>query len=444
MGKWFRWIFAAGGIVLLAMVLLWGVSKLMGPSRAERAALAVMSEPVQFTGRNAYPAIWLLDYPVPAGEMEAVTAEDVHRFAQSPLPDGETATEDFTTSAVQRYKSERPAYEVRQRLCSAREDCLAKVRADLPGYEKLLDEHAAWITRAEKATRADYFRNPFRPRMDMPLPSFVATYAPATLYALRFAQGQHEAAIASTCQAITDWRTLGANSDMLISWAIARGYGAEGYGSLLAQMLAEVPNDQPLPAGCADAMAMPLAAEISMCTAMRGEFGFMSESMASIMASEARKRGLQQKMFFDDDMTQAMTAVPMAKYCAPETDAAFAADKATPATPQPGIYRLQCAANAIGCILSGVAGPGYQGFELGHRDGLAMKRTLAALAWWRGQPEALTDPAATLVRLPAEYRSAAHPLRLDKDKAVLVMPTLNGNKEDIVLPLPGSRVAAQR
>lgn len=441
MGKWFRWIFASGGIVLLALVLLWGLSKLMGPSRAERAALAVVSEPVQFTGRNAYPAIWLLDYPVPQEQMATVMADDVRRFAQSPLPDGETAPEDSTTSAAQRFRGDRPAYEVRQRLCSPREDCLAKVRNDLPGYEKLMDEHSAWIARAEAATHADYLRNPFPPRMDMPLPTFTSLYAPATLFATQFAQGEHQAAIASTCQAVTDWRKLGAHSDMLISWAIARGYGAEGYGGLLAQMLAEVPNDQPLPPACADAMTMPVAAEVSMCSTMRGEFGFASHATTSILEAEARRRGMQQKVFFDTDMTRAMTAIPMAKYCDPATDAAFAADKVTPAAPSPGLYRLQCVSNAVGCILSQIAGPGYQGFDLGHRDGLAMKRTLAALNWWRSQPDALSDPAAVLARLPAEYRSAAHPLRLNKESTALVMSTLNGNKEDVVLPLPGSRAA---
>lgn len=439
MGKWFKWIFAAIGIALLLVILVWGVSKLVGPSRAERAALAVMSEPLQFSGRNAYPAIWLLDYPVPQDQMEAVMAEDVRRFVQSPLPDENTAPMDFTTSAAQRYRSDRPAYEVRQRLCSAREDCLAKVRADLPGYEKLLEDHGAWIARTEQATHADHLRNPFPARFDMPLPTFVSTYAPATLFAVRFAQGQREAAIASTCRAITDWRKLGAHDDMLISWAVARSFSTEGYGGLLAQMLAEVPNGQPLPSACTEAMTVPVAAEISMCTTMRGEFGFMSQSMASIIDAESHKRGLQQKIFSDGDMTKAMMAVPMAKYCAPATDAAFAADKATPMTPSPGLYRLQCVANAVGCILSDVAAPGYQGFDLGHRDGLAMKRTLAGLAWWRAQPDAAKDPKAMLARLPAEFRSAAHPLKLNPEKTALVMPTLNGNKEDIVLPLPGSR-----
>ena len=359
MQKWFKRITGAAGIVLLVLVAVWGISKLVGPSRAERAALKTMSEPVSFAGRNAYPAIWLQDYPVPAGEMDAVMAEDVRRFVAIGLPKEGTPPVDFTTSAAERYRSDRPAYEVRQRLCSAREDCLAKVRTDLPGYDKLLDEHAGWIARMEAATHADQLSNPFPPRMDMPLPTFASTYAPATLFAARFARGDREAAIASTCAAINDWRKLGAHSNMLISWAIARGFGAEGYGGLLAQMLAEVPNDQALPPACVDAMAVPNPVEISMCTVMRGEFDFYAKSMASVIGVSSRGQGWEKHLFYDDGMTQARTAVSMAKYCSPATDAAFAADQSPPLMQPASRYRLQCVANFIGCILSDIATPGY-------------------------------------------------------------------------------------
>lgn len=442
MEKWFRGIFAGGGIALLVLALVWGMSKLIGPSRMERAALATMSEPVQFTGRNAYPAIWLMDYPVPAAEMDSVMAEDVRRVVDAPLqtPDGKFSVS--TVVAAGRFQSDQPDQATRVRLCKPSEDCLAKVRGDLTGFGKWVDQHAAWFARAELATHADQLRNPFPPRVDMPLPSFVSVYAPATQLALRFAQGDREAAIASTCQLMVDWRTLGANTDMLIAWAVARGYGAEGYGKLLAQMLAEMPVDQPLPAECRDALTPPAAAEISMCAAMRGEFNHISRTMASMMEIESRKNGFKQKVFFDADMTKAMTAVPMAKYCAEETNAAFAADKTPDQAEEPGIYRLQCVSNAIGCILSRIAAPGYQGFELGHRDGLAMKRALAALAWWRNQPDGLSDPAATLARMPAEYRAAAHPLRLNEDKTALILPRLQDKKEEMVLPLPGTRIPA--
>jgi|APEBP8051072661_1049379.scaffolds.fasta_scaffold42937_1 hypothetical protein len=79
-----------------------------------------------------------------------------------------------------------------------------------------------------------------------------------------------------------DWRKLGTRTDMFIAWAAGRVYGPQGYGRLLAQMLAQTKNDQPLPEACADAMAVPQAAEASMCPALRGEFEMISNSIALV------------------------------------------------------------------------------------------------------------------------------------------------------------------
>lgn len=446
MEKALKWIFGGSGLLLLAIALVWGVSKLVGASRAERAALATMSQPLKFDGRNAYAAIWLVDHPVPAAKQHALLAEDVRRFSATPLPDGERKldTTGFSTIAAQRYPSDAPAPDVRERLCKNREDCLAKVRGDLAGYDKLLASHAAWFKRAVAATQGDHLQNPFPPRMDMPLPRFASAFAPATLFALRFAQGERESAMAGTCRGLSDWRRLGANSDMLVGWAVAHGYGAMGYGRLLAQMLAETPNNEPLPAECTAAMAVPRAEEIPMCNAMRGEFKFISQGAGLLMQAQEQKNNIQYNIFYDDEMARAAHAVPFSAFCSAQADAAFKADQPLTSIAPPGLYRLQCVSNAIGCILSQIAGPNYTTYELRHRDALAMKRTLAALAWWRAQPDATNDPVATLQKLPPEFRSAAHPLRLNTEQVALLMPALNGERKDITLPLPGTRVTASR
>ena len=84
--------------------------------------------------------------------------------------------------------------------------------------------------------------------------------------------------------------------------------------------------------------------------------------------------------------------------------------------------------------------------------------SLAALAWWRGQPDALSDPAAVLHRLPAAYRSSARVLRVEQQPwvrqvmtpqgpraltsrvPVLRVPTPASQEALPVLPLPGSRL----
>jgi len=439
--KLLKLFFAASGMALLLFAAAWGVSKWVGASRAEREALAVMSEPVRFVGHNAYPAIWLVDHPVPAAQVDAVMAEDVRRFAATPLPDGTVSSSPaFTTSAAQRYPSDAPIQSVRRLLCYSGEDCLTKVRGDLPRYRELVDGHADWFARTASATAGDHLHNPFPVRLDMPLPRFISVYAPATALALRFAQGEREAAIAGTCRRIVEWRRMASRSDLLVGWAIAEANAGIGYGQLLARMLSEVPNGQPLPESCDMAMETPAPAEVSMCAAMRSEFQFISAGSASTMDKRLKEGGTTGKPFYDAGMTRAAHALPEARFCTAETDAAFAADRPQPPYRSPARLRLQCVSNAIGCILADVAGSDHEGFAARHRDYLAAIRALGALAWWRNQPDALQDPVAVLKRLPVRYRATAHPLSYDAKRAVLTMPMLQEKLDVLTMPLPGSHV----
>ena len=460
MDKVFKWIFAAGGVLLLLLAALWGLSKLVGPSRAEREALALMSVQPKVEGRNAYADLWLADYALPAAERDRVLAADVAAFAATPINDGNSAP--FASGAEGRFPSDAPDQAGRKRLCTPYEDCLAKVRADLPAYESLMTTHAAWFARRAEASRGDYLQNAFQPRLDMPYPSFMTAYAPATALALQFAKGDREAALAGTCSQLADWRRLGARTDMLITWAVGHAYAGRGYAFLLAQMLAEWPNDASLPTSCEAALALPGKEETTMCPAMRGEYRFMSEGTAAILAEEARRKGMQAKLLFDTDMTRAQMAVPLARFCGAGADDLFARDEPLPPYRPSGMVRLQCVSNAAGCILGKVAEPGFDTYAARHRDYLATMRALAALAWWRGQPDALTDPKAVLHRLPAAYRSSSRALRVEEQPSVRPVMTPRGPRaltprswvlrvptpasKDVlpVLPLPGSRLAAAK
>jgi hypothetical protein len=135
------------------------MSKLVGASRAEREALAVMSEPVQFTGKNAYAAIWLLDYPIPADEVNAVMAEDVRRLTgHARSTPGEKSKGDKSVAQT-RYPTDGPDRAIRARLCKPWEDCMTKVQANLPEYGKWVDTYAAWFARASQATHGDHLTN---------------------------------------------------------------------------------------------------------------------------------------------------------------------------------------------------------------------------------------------------------------------------------------------
>ena len=457
MDKVFKWIFGVSGLLLLLLAALWGVSKLVGPSRAERDALGVMSVSEKPQGRNAYADLWLADHDVPVAGRDALLAADVAAFAATPISE-EGKPVPFVSGVEARYRNDAPDQAGSKLLCSPREDCLAKVRADLPAYKKLAATHAAWFARRAEATRADHLANPFPSRIDMPFLSFGTAYAPATTLALQFAKGDREAALAGTCSRLADWRRLGARTDMLISWAVGHAYAGRGYASLLAQMLAEWPNDAPLPASCEAALALPGKEETTMCPAVRGEYRFTSEGVATMLTEQARRKGVQEKLLFDPDMTRAQMAAPLARFCTAEADALFARDEPLPPFEPASMVRLQCVSNAVGCILGKVAEPGFDTYAARHRDYLAVMRTLAALAWWRGQPDALGDPAAVLHRLPAAYRSSSRVLRVEQQPwvrqvmtpqgpraltsrvPVLRVPTPASQEALPVLPLPGSRL----
>lgn len=430
-------------LFLLALPLvLWIVSRLLGPSPSERRALALMEQPWQPEGRNAYADFWLVDYPLDTAERDAIMAEDVQRFAAL-RPDAEGVYPDFVGSAGERSTSQRPDDQSRGLLCRLREDCLGKVRADLPAYRALIDENSAWLDRVEQAVAGDYLQLPFSPRIDAPLPAFQATFAPGTRYAVQFAAGDQLTALDGVCRAMSDWRRLGSNTDMLLVRMVAAAYAGQGYGRLAADMLAEIRVDAALPASCQQAFALPRLEEVSICRAMRGDFAFIQNGLRNGLEPSSSKYGrLRTWLFLDADMTRAQSAKSMAALCNNEHQQAILQDQAMPPAVPAGFLRIQCVSNSIGCILSEIAVPAYHGYADRMRDFMAMQRTLAGLVWLRDKPALLVAPETIPAAWPGQFKSAAHPLNFDTETRQLSMPMLGKNAQGkpVKLPLPGSRV----
>lgn len=58
-----------------------GVGWAMGPTAAEREALALLDAPPAVSGRDGFAALYTLRHDVPEPEQAGVLAEDVRRFA---------------------------------------------------------------------------------------------------------------------------------------------------------------------------------------------------------------------------------------------------------------------------------------------------------------------------------------------------------------------------
>src|SRR3546814_8917095 len=107
------------------------------------------------------------------------------------------------------------------------------------------------------------------------------------------------------------------------------GLATDGYGRLLAQMLAELPAAHPLPVACEAALAPVSVDELSICETMRGEY---SSSAAAIDAIDDPKlAGTMQaalnRLVSDPEKTRALIAGNFAPACSSATRAMVAPDK---------------------------------------------------------------------------------------------------------------------
>lgn len=448
-----RWLALTLAGLLVALVGLWLASRLLGATPAQRAALETMQAPWTPPGRNAFDAVWLLCWDVPADAEAAIVAQDMATLeaARAPITG--------FVSAAALYPDLRPARGT-MRGCQPREpDCLAQVRADLPAHAALVDANATLIARIQALSQYDHYRSKLPLRQDAPLPEFGNAGLPLTAHAVHFAQGRHALALDGACRDIATWRRLGANSDSLIVRMLGVSLATEGHGRLLADMLQALPPDQPLPASCAAALSPPRVEEADLCRAMRGEFAQVSAFMRT-MADPAQPTGQwPSRLLFDIDATLALQAQGMAAACSDATRDALIHDLPAPlpAGRRRMWLRLECAANPTGCILADIAAPAYVQYQHRAQDQNARLQLLATLSWLReatreGLPQDLDVQAgssrraaldALLARRPGALRSPTRDIEISGDgRATRIAHYASGGGAYWTLPLPDYLVEA--
>jgi hypothetical protein len=450
MRKLLKWVACAVGAMIVVAVVLWSVARLRGPTAEQEAALAATQGPWTPEGRNAFPYFWQLAYDVPDAAQAEVAAEDLRRMAAAPPPgtdaDGSRTPGLFNYASVasQRYPDLRPSGEDHALFCKPREPgCLQRVRADLPRYEALVDRHARLFERV--ATLADYghYRSLSPPRMDASSPPMQLGRATITQHAVAFVRGDVDAALAGTCRDIATWRRLGANSDALIMRMVGIAYSTDGYGRLLAEMLAELPRDHPLPRSCAVAVAPAEASELRLCQAMRGEFATSSSAIRLMRAQAATSRNPADRalapLFFDPEATVADIATTFAPACSDGELQRLAADAAQVGWPEPrrGYWRLECVGNPVGCVLSEIARPAYRDYVLRAQDQGARLKLLSTLLWLREQDGEGRTLEARLDARPSALKSPTRDIEVGDDGRSLRIRQFDAGRGDYwTLPLP--------
>lgn len=449
MGKLARWIGAVSLLLLLAVVGLWLLSRALGPSDRQEAALALLDRQEPAPGENAFAAFWLMSYDVPEEAKRALVVEDAERIASMPEihdADGNLGFPKFRYAAEGRFANVAPPEPDWQKFCKSREPgCLDKVRTDPAGYARLLEKHASLVAHASDLRRYGHYRTLVPLRADMPLPAFQYALAPMTRNAADFAAGNVDAALSGVCENAAAWRRIGANSDMLIARMIGISYVANGYSRLFADMLAELPADHPLPAVCKVAFAAPTQEEGSLCRAMKGESRFIREGLARDVGPRKRNgtsvAGFYFPLIYSQEMTEARLAPEHAYACSDRVRESLSADLPVQPYVAEGIG-FDCFGNAAGCALARIgSGDGYTEYIRRGQDYQARLRLAATLLWLRGSAGDGRTPEQRLRERPAALVAAGHRFELAEGGRWLRATPFEERDSDLwQLPMPASRM----
>jgi len=443
--KWTKRI----GLVLLALIvisaILWTISRALYPTAEQRKAVAEMKLGEPPAGKNAFAALWTLDRAVPPEEMAQVIERDAGQIAELPqFPDPDDAEATEFVSAAKQYPDLSPSPEDQQLFCNhERGDCLEKIAADLPGYRALVKRNRELLDRIEALAGYDFVRQQLPWNMSFATLPLGHARLSSTRHALWFAEGRVENALAASCRAIDTWRRLGASGDTLILRLVANAFAARNHGKLLAEMLAEILVDHALPAECEQALVPPSAQELSLCTAMRGEFELMTETTGP-MLEQVKDQSLWQtlnfSLLYDAEATEAAQAQNLAPICAERELERIAADRReVDRQKAPGVWRFACFGNLAGCLMSSTTAASYRRYRLRMQDFGARIELLATLAWVRENADRSDRLEALLGQRPDALKSPTRQVEIGEDGDSLqirMFEDLDG--ETWSLPLPSA------
>lgn len=436
MRKIVRWFAVVACLLLLAIAGVWYLSRTLGPTARQEAALALLDQRAPVTGRNAFAALWLLGYDVPEDQQQAVTAEDTARFERASKPNAPDFTAaPFESVAASRFKDISASEQDWEKFCKVRESgCLAKIRADRAGYSSLVDRNSRLIERAADLRLYSHYRNAFPVRLDMPFPSFKYAFAPMTRHAVSFVEGDTDAALAGVCADMAAWRRIGPHSDSLIARMIGIAYASDGYARLLADMLAEMPADHALPAICASALAIPSFEESLICEAMKGESEYIRSGAMALASAPKPVDNTWVDFFFpvlySPEMAQARAAPAHAYACSIEMRKAAVADLPVEfAAIETQGMGFDCVGNIAGCVLLDIGTPRFDLYIQRGQDYGARLRLMATLLWLRDHADGEETIDQLLRRRPPSLISAGHEIEVVDEGKMLRIAQFDNTRD---------------
>lgn len=397
---------ALAGLLVLAIVV-WCASRMWPVPESRLQAQQRLQARLPADGRNGFALLWTLAFDdLDPGQRDQALARDVQRWEVDPR--GKGARPQLAEDHV----------ELRSRPSAScgptASDCLAQVRADPQRFVDAHAGHQQLHARLDQLADADHFVSPFRPKGEgilVPMPTYGLVIDATSARALAYVQGDIDGALRGSCRGLQLGRRLVTGGSYLVESIIGASL-VQANAQLLADMLVELPADQPLPAECEQAMKPMRAAEQSLCRAMQGEYAM---SRSAIETSVQEFGGV---LVLDRRSTLARVAGNLGWACGAAAMTALEADRPLP-VPAPPQHDFGCLSNIMGCVLADIAGPAYPAYSSRPQDAAAMVRLIGAQRWLRQQAE---DPVDALKRLPAQFRSQVRAPQLSADGRRLQVP----------------------
>ncbi len=427
-------------VVVIVYPVLFSWARLRGPTEAQAKALALMQQDLRpKQGRNAFPALWLARYDVPADRLDAVYAQDRQRFAEwlAAHPDGGDISE-FASAADAQYPK-LPALEDADRAITCRrvndDDCLVKVRQHQDALRALLAREQVRLKRDQAIVDYDYEWNDLTPSVNA-IPAYGQTQTIwPTAIALTFVDGHQAEALDQVCAYAQAMRRMHAHSNTLIGTLLAAAR-LRGASRLFVQMLSELPPDAPLPDSCTTAFAAVGQDDADWQASMQWELRFVE---ASYRLAEGGRSHWWDALLFSATGTRRMTEAYYAWLGSDVMRTQVLDDRLFTVQQLPRqASLLDWISNPAGSSSVSESSQAYVSYLNGQQDTIAALRMTATILWLRQTRGAGRPLAARLAQRPAWMQFATdRGLRVSADgRSLHLGEHSKGSSKSTEWPLP--------
>ena len=415
-------------------------------SAEQKAALAALRQPNQDAvgQRNAWELFWLLPYEVPEAERAEVLRQDFAALDALAVNN----QQGMESVAEGRYPRRWPKDAPRHRFCSSDESCLAEVRREPTEATAELASAQSELQILRTLGNYDHVALPHRMSLAAPIPPFGRAISLSLLdAALKFDQGEREAALTQLCADAQSWRQLKGRADTLIFEMLNIRF-QQRLLQLYADMRAELPADFEPAEVCRVAFSAPRADERMSCDVYRSEFRF-NERLLEPASIQAMQKGDEDshwlgatgaELLINREASLGLGAQNYWHHC--QLIGSASEDEVPAIRPQDnGCGWLGRLFNPMGCALVSIALPAYGDYAKRDQD-WADGLQAYALAEWLSQQD---DPTSAMTSRPESLRGLQQEVSADERNVTLkrLLP-FRAQESHWQLPLPGSRSASAR